>query len=160
MGLVEIDEIGHTIGLVRGSPHPFRLSVVNVAVVFLGGGVGTLLRAAFEDRFAPPLGQSWPWVTWLINVIGCMALGVITGVIATRPLPSYRHRVLYLCVTTGLLGGFTTYSTYVLEAVELGGGGLLLVALGYAASSIVVGIAGVAGGYLVGRRAVREVESS
>jgi CrcB protein len=83
------------------------------ALVAAGGAVGGLLREAVRT-LAPPAPGEWAWATLAVNVVGAFALAALLGVLARRP--SERTRLL---VGTGLLGGLTTFSGLVVEAVLL-----------------------------------------
>lgn len=121
-----------------------------LALLVLGGGLGTSLRYLLEEAFAPPAGQV-PWVTFAINVAGSFALGVVLTALAGRP-PGRAHRTLRLCVGTGLIGGFTTYSTFILEVDGLLGGGHVAAGLAYAVGSVLAGVAAATAGVLLGQR--------
>ena len=85
----------------------------------VGGTVGTALRDRIETVFATPAG-GLPWATFAINVSGAFLLGVLLEVLALVAPEGDRRRALQLTFGTGLLGGYTTYSTFVLEIVNLG----------------------------------------
>lgn len=110
-----------------------------VGLVVLGGTVGTSLRDAIEGTFGTPAGQ-FPWATFAINVSGAFLLGCLLELLALVA-PGRRRRALQLTLGTGLLGGYTTYSTFVLETVALGTPASGATALLYAASSLVAGFA-------------------
>lgn len=111
-----------------------------VAAVFLGGVAGTAVRFGLESTFSsPPTG--WPWATFWINITGSLALAALLEVLARGgPLTGWR-RLLRLGVGTGFLGGYTTYSAFSVEAVTLLGSDAWLMGLGYALSSVVLGVA-------------------
>lgn len=121
-----------------------------LALLVLGGGLGTSLRYLLEEAFGPAAGQV-PWVTFAINVAGSFALGVVLTALAARP-PGRAHRTLRLCVGTGLIGGFTTYSTFILEVDGLLGGGQVWSGLAYALGSVLAGVAAATAGVLAGQR--------
>lgn len=108
-----------------------------VGLVVLGGTAGTALRDLIENSFRTPPGQ-FPWATFAINVSGAFLLGALVEVLVLSPAGP--RRALQLTFGTGLLGGYTTYSTFVLETVALGGAGAAS-ALGYVAASLVAGFA-------------------
>jgi fluoride exporter len=117
----------------------------------LGGALGALARwAAAEALRTAPGG--WPWATLLVNVTGCLLLGVLVGVLAARP-PEPTWARPFLAV--GVLGGYTTYSTFAVEVVDLVDDGAVAVAAGYVLVSVAGGVAAVALGALAGRRASR-----
>lgn len=86
-----------------------------VFLVFLGGGVGSLLRYGTTLLSARLLGTTYPWGTAIVNLFGCFLIGLIYG-LAERAQgigPSAR-----LFLMTGFLGGLTTFSTFSLESVN------------------------------------------
>jgi CrcB protein len=119
-----------------------------VGIVFLGGGLGTSLRAPVLAWLAPA-GSSFPVL--LINLLGAFALGVVfvladeAGVLGTEAR-------LFLAV--GVLGGFTTFSTFGWGADLLLARHTTDAAINYVAASIVGGMAAVAAGLAVGRELV------
>jgi len=121
-----------------------------LGVILVGGMLGTGVRSALESlQPAPPGG--WPWTTFWINVSGALALGILLELLAeTGPDHGWR-RGLRLGVGTGVLGGYTTYSTFSVETLNLLGAGAWLTGLGYAVASVVLGLAAA----FAGARAVR-----
>jgi CrcB protein len=80
----------------------------------LAGGVGAALRFVVDGAVRQAVGTRWPWGTALINVSGSFLLGLLTG-LAGRGMPPE----LLLVLGTGLLGGYTTFSTASVETVRL-----------------------------------------
>ena len=109
-----------------------------LGLVTLGGAAGTTLRSALESAFGAGAGE-FPWATFAINVSGALILGALLEALALVTADSGRRRALQLALGTGLLGGYTTYSTFILEAVALGRGGDLPLAMAYAGASVAVG---------------------
>ena len=104
----------------------------------LGGALGALARWGLAEALPSPGG--WPWATLLVNLTGCLLLGALLAVLATRsPEPSWARPFLGV----GVLGGYTTYSTFAVQVVDLVDGGALLLAAGYVLVSVVGGIAAV-----------------
>jgi len=125
-----------------------------MGLIFVGGSFGTALRAWLENDFASPPGE-WPWVTLWINLGGSLILGgVLEGLAGTGPDRGWR-RGARLGFGTGLLGGFTTYSTFSVEVVQLFRSGVWLVAVGYALVSVVGGVLAAFGAIWTVRRLVR-----
>lgn len=120
-----------------------RLGLITLVVA--GGTVGTLVRAVAEDAFGAHAGE-WPWTTFAINVLGSFLLGLLVAVL-TRVGDESRVR---LALGTGLLGGFTTYSTFVVEVDQLLRDGHLGVGAGYALGSVLLGVTAAAAGVLLG----------
>jgi CrcB protein len=115
--------------------------------IALGGAIGTTLRAALGEWFARPSPQ-FPSTTLAINLAGSFALGVILVVLLERFGPAPRLRPF---LTTGILGGFTTFSTFMVETVQLSRHGRITSAIAYVAVSTVGGVAAALAGLAVGR---------
>lgn len=118
---------------------------VSLALVVAGGAVGTTVRALIESRYAAPAG-GFPWATFGINVAGALLLGILVEALAlVGPGEPARQR-LRLTLGTGLLGGFTTYSTFVVESVSMATTGGVTLAAGYDIASILAGYVAAFGG--------------
>ncbi|OLT46184.1 camphor resistance protein CrcB [Cellulosimicrobium sp. CUA-896] len=123
-------------------------------VVAAGGAVGATARALLESAF-PAQPGAWPWATFWINVVGSFLLGaLLETLVRTGPDQGVR-RAVRLGVGTGVLGGFTTYSTFVVEVERLASGGHLGLGAAYAVVSVVLGIAAAAGGFAVATAVLR-----
>src|SRR5580700_4579356 len=85
-------------------------------IVFLGGGIGAALRHGVNIAAARLFGTVFPYGTLIINVLGSLAMGLIAEYFALKAGLPQRWR---LFLTTGILGGFTTFSAFSLEAVLL-----------------------------------------
>lgn len=125
-------------------------------LVFVGGAVGTAARAALDAAIPKPGG--FPLAILVINVLGALLLGILLEALL-RPVPEpVAVADLRLLLGTGVMGGFTTYSTLALGAVELAHGGLPWVGIGYLALSVLLGIAAATLGILLGGRLRRRKE--
>ena len=113
--------------------------------VALGGGVGAWLRFAVGRLVGA---SAFPWATLLVNVTGSFAMGLLVGWLARHGSGGEGTRLL---LGVGLLGGFTTFSAFSLELVNLAHRGSLGLAFGYAAISVFAGVAGL----LLGHAAMR-----
>ncbi len=111
-----------------------------LAAVLLGGVVGTLVRTLLESALPPGAG-AWPWTTFLINVFGSAMLGGLLESLARRGPDRGLRRLIRLGGGTGVIGGFTTYSTFAVEADQLALAGRPILAIGYAVGSIAAGLA-------------------
>jgi len=118
-----------------------------------GGAAGTALRAALAEVLVAEPG-AWPWATFVVNLVGSLALGGLVGVLADRR--SERARTLRLALGTGLLGGFTTYSAFAVETYALLADGHWTAGLGYPLASAVLGVGAAACGVALGRRRAAE----
>jgi len=116
--------------------------VVNKAVTFglivVAGGIGTGCRAALEAAFPS---HGWPWTTFCINISGAVLLACLVEVIAVFGPDNGWRRLVRLGAGTGLLGGFTTYSTFSVETVNLMKSGDLWLGATYALGSVLLGVA-------------------
>jgi CrcB protein len=119
-----------------------------LGVIALGGALGALARYGVALAL-PTRPGGFPWSTFLINVTGCLLIGVlmvlISDVFGNRPL-------LRPFVGVGVLGGFTTFSTYANEIRGLLRPGSLPVAFAYAAGTLVAALLAVLAGMVVTRR--------
>jgi CrcB protein len=112
-------------------------------LVFIGGGLGAALRHFVNGLSLRLVGTALPWGTFFINVTGSILMGVVVGVFASKlPLPP----LLRLFVATGILGGYTTFSTFSLETAMLIERGQAVMALGYVAGSVLLGVGGLVAG--------------
>ncbi len=120
----------------------------------LGGAAGTALRHALESAFGAGAGE-FPWATFGINVSGALILGALLEALEPGDADGGRRRALQLTLGTGLLGGYTTYSTFVVETVTLGRRGEPALAAAYAGASIVAGFLAACAAMALVRRAIR-----
>ena len=133
-------------------PHPQPrtrpfLQPRSLALVAGGGAVGTTVRHLLETAVVPAHGQL-PWVTFVINVTGAFLLGaLVTTLVRTGADVGWRRRVR-LGVGTGALGGYTTYSTFAVEACGLLGAGRVWASTGYAVGTVLAGVAAASLGLL------------
>ena len=116
--------------------------------VALGGGFGAWLR--FVAARLIGLG-AFPWTTLFVNVVGSFAMGLLAGWLARQADGGEIWRLL---LGVGLLGGFTTFSAFSLEIVNLAQRGSLGLAAGYALVSVVAGVAGLVLGLALMRAVV------
>ena len=108
------------------------------ALVFVGGGLGAALRHGVNRAALAALGPGFPSATMIVNVVGGLAMGVLAGLIAAK---GFGDQSLRLFLATGLLGGFTTFSAFTLDAYLLWEKGEWASLLLYAAGSIVLSLA-------------------
>jgi CrcB protein len=113
----------------------------------LGGALGALARWGVAEAL-PSSPAGWPWATLLVNLTGCLLLGLLIAVVAVR-LPEARWPRPFLAV--GVLGGFTTFSAFAVEVVEQVDAGAALLAAAYDLASVVGGIGAVALGARAGQ---------
>jgi CrcB protein len=115
----------------------------------LGGALGALARWAVAEALGGRPG-GWPWTTLLVNLTGCLLVGVLLAVLLARFPRSTRLRPF---LAVGVLGGYTTYSTFAVDAVRLAEAGAWVGAVGYVLISVLGGVVCV----LLGLTAARAV---
>ncbi|WP_069771611.1 fluoride efflux transporter CrcB [Streptomyces sp. LUP30] len=103
-----------------------------LAVVAVGGGIGAAARYA-AALWWPTRTGGFPWVTFWVNVVGCAVIGVFL-VLVTEAVTA--HRLVRPFFGTGVLGGFTTFSTYAVDIRGLLGAGRPGPALAYLAATL------------------------
>ena len=120
-------------------------------IVFLGGGLGAALRHGINLAAFRLVGTGFPYGTMFINVVGSLAMGLITEYLALKSgMP--QHWRLFL--TTGILGGFTTFSAFSLEAALLYERGQPAGAAIYVVASVVLAIGALFAGLAIVRAIV------
>jgi CrcB protein len=117
-------------------------------LVSLAGAIGTALRFGVGRAIGPWAPPDFPWATLAVNVVGCFLLGVITEAAGDRRVADVEVRSI---LGVGVMGGFTTYSSFDIEMLRLGSGGAGSVAFGYGAVTIVACLAAGAAGLALGR---------
>jgi CrcB protein len=116
-------------------------------IVFLGGGLGAALRHGVNVGAARLFGASFPYGTLTVNVTGSLVMGLLAGWFAFKG-DAAQHWRLFL--TTGVLGGYTTFSSFSLDAVLLWERHEPAQAAAYVAASVALSILGlIAGLWLV-----------
>lgn len=115
-------------------------------IVALGGGVGSALRYAVSKFVQDNMSGAFPYHTFAVNIVGCLLIGLFYGLAARGHLG---NNTTTLLLTTGLCGGFTTFSTFCNENIALLRGDNAFVALLYIASSMFCGLLAVMFGYFI-----------
>ncbi len=132
-----------------GNENPHSSMIMqSVLLVFLAGGVGSALRYGTVDIAVRLLGPAYPWGTLAVNLIGCTVMGIFARVL---PLPLDAPPHIRLLLMTGLLGGYTTFSAFSLDAANLWMRHEHGAAVGYVVASVIGGLICVALGLLAGR---------
>ena len=117
--------------------------------VLIGGGIGSLVRYGLTIAIAQRLGPGFPWWTFLINITGSFVIGIVAEVTQTRAFSS--APLVRVFLMTGVLGGYTTFSTYAYETLTLIGDRAAMLAAAYAIGSLVVGVAAAFAGVALAR---------
>ncbi|MBM6580317.1 fluoride efflux transporter CrcB [Microvirga sp. BT689] len=114
-------------------------------LVFLGAGIGGALRHGVNVGCARVCGTAFPWGTLTVNVVGSFLMGAIAGWLAFKAGEGWSQS-LRLFLTTGILGGFTTFSAFSLDAVLIWERGQMGLAAAYVAASVLLSITGLIAG--------------
>ena len=86
-----------------------------LSALAVGGAVGSILRYALSGAAYRMLGTSFPWGTLVVNALGCFAIGLLWGLAERYPL----RPTVNVLVFSGVIGAFTTFSTFGLETINL-----------------------------------------
>jgi fluoride exporter len=122
----------------RSDPH-------RLAAIYAGGVIGALTRVGLAEA-APHGAASWPWATFVANMVGALLLGCFVAFLRGHREESSGFALL----TTGICGTLTTFATFQLELFEMVDDGRLALAAGYVAASLLVGYLLVRGGLTIG----------
>jgi CrcB protein len=121
---------------------------VHYVVVFIGGGIGAALRHGVNRASLAYLGPAFPWGTLFVNIVGGILMGVLAELFLVKGGGSQEWR---LFLTTGILGGFTTFSAFSLDAALMWQRSEYAALGFYVAASVLLSIMGL----FVGMAAVR-----
>lgn len=119
---------------------------LTLSQVALGGALGAMLRYLTNVAAMRALGPGFPFGTMIVNILGSFLMGVIVVVLAKRG-----GNDLAPLLMTGILGGFTTFSAFSLDALTLWERGAAWAAFGYVAASVILSLAAIAAGLYVAR---------
>ena len=108
-------------------------------LLFIGGGIGTILRHSVNVSFSRWFGTSFPFHTLFENVSGSLVMGLLAGYFAFR---GHAPQDLRLFLTTGIIGGYTTFSAFSLDTVLLWERGQWTLAMVYVLASVLASIFG------------------
>lgn len=121
---------------------------MNYLLLAVGGAIGTIIRFALVsstiDYFKQPI---FPWGTLLVNLLGSFLIGILAGLNESDILNPGTRTFLFI----GLLGGFTTFSAFSLESLQLIRQAQITYALAYVLSSTMLGITLAAGGFFLSK---------
>ena len=118
-------------------------------IVFLGGGLGAAMRHGINIAVVRSFGMGFPHATLLINITGSLIMGIAAGYFALKAGASHNWQ---LFLTTGILGGYTTFSTFSLDAVLLYERGEVGAAAFYVLASVILSIGGLFAGLAIVRQ--------
>jgi len=122
-----------------------RISYVNLLAIALGGAIGSAARYLLSSVVLRVTGTLFPLGTFVVNIAGCLVFGAIAGVTTQRVQLTPALRLFLL---TGVLGGFTTFSSYAFESFTLARDGQMLWAAINVAGQVVAGLIGMWAGYV------------
>ncbi|MBI3585770.1 MAG: fluoride efflux transporter CrcB [Ignavibacteriales bacterium] len=122
--------------------------MVNIILVFLGGGIGAAARYWLSGVVYQKVSTDFPYGTLTVNAIGCLLIGILMAAMEERFLVQPSLRVF---LTIGILGGFTTFSTFSFETIALLRDGEILYALVNIFTSIFVCLFGTWVGMQIGK---------
>jgi CrcB protein len=114
------------------------VNLAAIASVGLGGAIGSILRLAVATAVAQRLGPGFPWGTLVVNVSGSFVIGVLAELVQTRLVGSAPFVRSFLMI--GVLGGYTTFSTFSLDMLTLAGDRAPVMAALYAVASVLLGL--------------------
>ncbi|MGO9482074.1 MAG: fluoride efflux transporter CrcB [Candidatus Kryptoniota bacterium] len=117
-------------------------------LVFIGGGIGAVFRYLLAGWVYKVIGSDFPYGTLAVNVLGCFVIGLFLTMSEGRFLVSPSVRVF---VAVGIIGGFTTFSTFNFETFELLKNGAFALGLLNIGASIIIGLCAVWAGAIIGR---------
>lgn len=115
------------------------MNVALIGWVAVGGALGTVARYFGMIGIGRSLGTDFPWAVLLINIVGSIAIGVVAGL---QALVLNNSETVRAFVVVGLLGGFTTFSSFSLDIWLLVERGQIALALAYAVGSVILGVLG------------------
>jgi len=110
---------------------------MNYLIVFIGAGIGGALRHGVNGAAARLLGTGFPWGTLAVNIAGSLIMGLLAGYFAFRGEAAQAWRLFF---TTGILGGFTTFSAFSLDTALLYERGEMVPLAAYVAGSVLLSI--------------------
>lgn len=119
---------------------------MNLLVIAIGGAIGAAARYLLSAFVLRVSGTLFPLGTFVVNVVGCLVFGAIAGVSTQRVQMAPALRLFLL---TGILGGFTTFSSYAFESFQLVRDGQMLWASINIAGQVVAGLVGMWAGYVI-----------
>ena len=122
--------------------------IKSLLIVGAGSFIGGAIRYLLSTFMKNVCGSGFPWGTLSVNLLGCFLFGIIFAIFSKN---NSTGNTLYLLLTTGICGGFTTFSTFANESVQMLQQGNTWGFVGYVATSVVAGLALIALGYGVAK---------
>lgn len=122
--------------------------LATLAQVALGGAIGASLRYLTGVATIRAFGPGFPWGTLVVNVLGSAAMGALVVILAQKSGTRYAPFLM-----TGVLGGFTTFSAFSLDALTIYERGQIGLAAAYVAASVALSLSGIVAGLFLARLA-------
>lgn len=123
-----------------------HIMLKSMIIVGIGSFLGGSLRYVTSTMMKNVCGQDFPWGTLTVNLLGCLVFGLIFALFSKYATTSSPW---YLLFTTGICGGFTTFSTFANESMQMLQGGNIGGFIGYVSTSVIGGIALIGLGYWI-----------
>ena len=111
--------------------------IKNILLVAIGGGTGSVLRYLTSVLTSKYFTSTFPLGTFVVNIVGCLIIGILTGLFYKSSMTSPDLKILFI---TGFCGGFTTFSAFAQENINLMQSNNLVTAIIYTTLSVVVGL--------------------
>ena len=118
--------------------------IKSILIVGIGSFIGGALRYTLSTLMKNACGAGFPWGTLTVNLLGCLVFGILFALFGKYSSTSHPWCLL---LTTGLCGGFTTFSTFANESMQMLQNGNIGSFAAYVATSVIAGLALVALGY-------------
>ena len=106
-------------------------------MIAIGGALGSMARYAAVGYLTPMLNYRFPIGTFIVNILGSLLIGVAYVILVEKAVLPNEWRLFFI---TGILGGFTTFSAFSLEMLQMWQEGHVLISIFYATSSVVLGL--------------------
>lgn len=123
-----------------------HIMLKSMIIVGIGSFLGGSLRYVTSTMMKNVCGQDFPWGTLTVNILGCLVFGLIFALFSKYATTSSPW---YLLFTTGICGGFTTFSTFANESMQMLQSGNIGGFIGYVSTSVIGGIALIGLGYWI-----------
>ena len=120
--------------------------ISSLLIVGVGSFIGGAIRYLLSLFMKKLCGQGFPWGTLSVNLLGCFLFGIVFAIFSKS---SSTDSTLYLLLTTGICGGFTTFSTFANESIQMLQHGNIFGFIAYVATSVMAGLALIALGYWI-----------
>ena len=118
----------------------------SLLIVGAGNFIGGAMRYLLSTFMKNVCSQGFPWGTLTVNLLGCFLFGIVFAIFSKN---SSTDNTLYLLLTTGVCGGFTTFSTFANESVQMLQNGNTSGFIGYVATSVIAGFSLIALAYWI-----------